>query len=43
MTTKQRKPLTETAAAAAVALLGAVLWTYLGFALLFGALQQPIA
>lgn len=38
----RQKLFNETARAAAAALLGGLAWTYLGFALLYGTLQQPL-
>lgn len=38
----RNKLLNETAGAAAAAVLGGLIWIYFGFALLYGALQQPL-
>jgi len=38
----RKKLLNETAGAAVAAVLGGLVWTYLGFALLYGTLQQPL-
>lgn len=38
----QQEHVNETAATAIAALFGGLVWAYLGFALLYGALQQPV-